>query len=109
MIDIVLTRRNESIVAIESSGHAQYCESGKDIVCAAVSALIQAAVLGLKDYAKLAVGSEIVDGNVYFTLESNIAPTDRVKADAILETMRLGLISIRQGYSDFIQIVEKEV
>jgi len=109
MIDIVLKRRNGSIVALESRGHALYCESGKDIVCAAVSALIQAAVLGLIDYAKLDIGSEITDGNVYFTLDSNIAPDERVKADAILETMRLGLVSIQQGYSEFIQIVEKEV
>lgn len=40
MIEAYFKKRNGIIKSIEISGHAQYDESGKDIVCAAVSTAI---------------------------------------------------------------------
>jgi uncharacterized protein YsxB (DUF464 family) len=37
---------------IEAAGHANYAEHGKDIVCAAVSAIMQTALLGLQAVAE---------------------------------------------------------
>ena len=39
----------ENIVGFEVSGHSGYSERGKDIVCAAVSAIVQTAVIGLTE------------------------------------------------------------
>lgn len=33
---------------IDMTGHADYAEEGKDIVCAGVSAIIQTAIMGLQ-------------------------------------------------------------
>jgi uncharacterized protein YsxB (DUF464 family) len=37
---------------VEAVGHANYAEHGKDIVCAAVSAIMQTALLGLQAIAE---------------------------------------------------------
>lgn len=47
MIEIYLTNGS-----IEIDGHADYAEYGNDIVCAAVSAILQTAQLGLMQLAK---------------------------------------------------------
>jgi uncharacterized protein YsxB (DUF464 family) len=38
--------------SIHITGHAEYAEKGKDIVCSAVSAILQTAQLGLMQVAK---------------------------------------------------------
>lgn len=47
MIKIILTEDS-----IEISGHANYAEPGKDIVCASVSTIIQLAQMGLRQLAR---------------------------------------------------------
>lgn len=47
MIRITMTHSS-----IKIKGHAEYAEHGKDIVCAAVSAILQTAQLGLSEIAK---------------------------------------------------------
>lgn len=44
--------RNEGEIGILIRGHADYAPRGLDIVCAGVSAIIQAAVCGLREIAK---------------------------------------------------------
>ena len=49
MIKIDLFKNEKNlIVAYAVNGHADYAEEGKDIVCAAVSVLTQAAINGLE-------------------------------------------------------------
>jgi uncharacterized protein YsxB (DUF464 family) len=40
MIKVVVSKKDDIINKIEIKGHAKYDESGKDIVCAAVSATV---------------------------------------------------------------------
>lgn len=51
MTDIVIAKRDNSIVLVESIGHTGYAEEGYDIVCAAVSSVLQTALLGLLNVA----------------------------------------------------------
>ena len=53
MINITLYWENEFLRGIESRGHSGYAERGGDIVCAAVSSLVQALLLGLDEIAKV--------------------------------------------------------
>ena len=60
MITITMHRDKEyRYTGFTISGHADYAEEGSDIVCAAVSALSQTALLGLMEYASKDVPYEV--------------------------------------------------
>lgn len=98
-----------SITAFRSSGHSGYAPSGSDIVCAAISAILQTAVLGLREVAGLFVACEMDEeqGEMEVILERDLAPTQRNTADIILNTMRQGLLSLQLARPDNLKIVER--
>lgn len=53
MVEIDLFLKGNNLIGIESRGHSGFAEKGSDVVCAAVSALMQALVLGLSEVAGL--------------------------------------------------------
>lgn len=98
MITIALHRNKEfRLTGFEISGHSGYGEAGSDIVCAAVSALAQTALLGLLDYDEQHVQYEISDGALTVRVMK-----DGVVPQAILHTMELGLKEISKQYSEYV-------
>lgn len=95
--------------SLEISGHAEYAEYGKDIVCAGVSALAETAVLGLKHVAcvKPIVGKK--QGNFVIKLPKDMTAKESAKAAIILETIFLGLEDISKSYPSNIttEIIEE--
>ena len=53
MIEITLFHQEKNLIGIESKGHSGYADSGMDIVCAAVSVLMQSLILGLSAIAQV--------------------------------------------------------
>lgn len=109
MTKVTLFRQNGRICGFSTKGHSGFAEEGEDIVCSAVSALTQTAVMGITELLKLSVAVEIKDAWLYCMLERNIAEADWQKAELILETMALGLCSIADSYSDYLKIIDREV
>lgn len=112
MITVIIKRHSGSITGFEAFGHAYSGEAGNDLICAAVSAILQTARLGLSEYLKISMGVSIEEGEdneMLVVLEREIAPELREKADIILETMRLGLVSAALNGSQYLKIVETEV
>ncbi|HOB19434.1 MAG TPA: ribosomal-processing cysteine protease Prp [Candidatus Atribacteria bacterium] len=110
MIDIIIERDSKAFIRrFTVKGHAGYDEAGKDIVCAAVSAVAQTAVLGLIEVAHARPLYKQKDGFLSCELPDDIAEESRVAAGAILDTMAAGLKSIGYDYKDFISIIEREV
>ncbi|WP_026485964.1 ribosomal-processing cysteine protease Prp [Caldanaerobius polysaccharolyticus] len=107
MIEILIKRDGQGkIVYCEITGHAGYSDYGKDIVCAAVSAIAQTALLGVKELTGAKVEESVRPGN--FALKViNVSTDDRVKLDGILETMVLGLKDIAGQYSRYVKIVDR--
>lgn len=68
MTAIIVEKANGKILSVEASGHTGYAESGEDIVCAALSAIIQTAALGLTEVAKIAATIDRNDEDGYFRL-----------------------------------------
>ncbi|MDR2006557.1 MAG: ribosomal-processing cysteine protease Prp [Acidaminococcales bacterium] len=104
MIKVKIWRNGGRIVACEVTGHAGAGEKGQDIVCAAVSALTETALLGLGRYAGIRLDYEVSQqpALLFFTLKD--APND--KTDAILETMLLGLTEIAGTYRNSLELAE---
>ena len=96
-------------VGFEVTGHTGYAEEGSDIVCSAVSALTQTAVIGLTEVLKLPSAVEIKNAHLYFMLESGLDEKSRREAQILFQTLRLGLGSIADTYGTYLKLVEKEV
>ncbi len=106
MTDIKLIRKNNSVIEVEASGHTGYGEQGEDIVCAGISTLLQASLLGLLQVAKINVKYKIETetGKLKFTLPNNLTDEERHDADVILNTLLAGLQDFYTEYSDFINL-----
>ena len=109
MINVLVELDDKGYIScFDVSGHAGYAEPGKDIVCAAVSAVVQAAVLGLTDVIGLNVKYRQKNGNARCIIPKRLNIEQREKAEIVLKTMVFGLKSIQSGYSEYISVLEKE-
>ena len=68
MTTIRIFRTEGHITAVNVEGHTGYAEEGSDIVCAAVSALTQGALLGIREVAGIRAESRVSDGRLTFKL-----------------------------------------
>ena len=105
MTIIEVVKEDGHVVSLDADGHTGYGEAGEDIVCAAVSSIIQTALLGLMQVAGIAVKYDRhdEDGRLRFVLPT-LSGKDRHSADMILDTMLLGLSDLYETYSDFIEL-----
>jgi uncharacterized protein YsxB (DUF464 family) len=110
MIQIALqSSRQGWIQEFTVKGHAGYDEPGKDIVCAAVSAVVQTAVIGLTDVAGVHPEHTQHKGLLHCALPDDMSKEQKKAAGVILQTMLAGLQSIQSGYPDLIFIEERMV
>ncbi|HUY11692.1 MAG TPA: ribosomal-processing cysteine protease Prp [Candidatus Dormibacteraeota bacterium] len=79
-----------------ASGHAQFADYGEDIVCAAVSSVLQAARLGLEEHARVAPEVEQESGDMSLRVRSEDRRRDDVRA--ILATALLAVERIAAQY-----------
>lgn len=90
--------------SIEISGHAGYDEYGKDIVCAAVSALAQTIALGLEKVAGIKAKIKKKDGYFLLNMPKSLPDEKADKANVIIETFILGIEDISESYPSNIQV-----
>ena len=98
--------QDDRITGFSVSGHSGYAESGSDIVCAAVSAVVTMAEATINDVcggkAKVRVKEE--DARITLTLPATCEEEEAIQA--VLGGMMLYLISLRDEYSDYIEVLE---
>lgn len=105
MITCDIKRKNGNISFVSITGHSEYEDPGKDIVCAAVSALSIAAVNGLTTFVQLEVKYQMKDdGFLEFEIPEIEDNNKLLQSNAILETLYLGLKSIELEYSEYIRV-----
>ncbi|HHY82638.1 MAG TPA: ribosomal-processing cysteine protease Prp [Clostridiales bacterium] len=110
MIQIILLSDKEGLIKeFTVKGHAGYDRPGRDIVCAAVSAVVQTAVIGLTDVAGINVRHFQQDGFLKCALPEINNAEEKKAAGLILDTMLAGLKSIQMGYPNLILIKERKV
>ena len=106
MTNIALIRSEGVLVVFDARGHTGFADAGEDIVCAAVSALTQAAVIGMQEVLSLPVRMERDDraGRLMAVVAPEHAPSARV----LLETLRLSLSAICAQYPGFVRLTTRE-
>lgn len=107
MIRVAITRDGAGrVAAFEVAGHAEWAEKGQDIVCAAVSALSQAAVLGLEERLGIRPAVDVRSGRLTCRLPAGLDGELALRAQDVLETMVLGLKSMAMAYEGYVQVRE---
>lgn len=106
MTTVVVVRKDGRIREVTVKGHSGYAKYGRDIVCAAVSATVQTALMGIKKFSSRPVDYEINDGFIRFSVPDSFE-TEQTRVDAITETMLLGLEDIESGYGSYVKVEVK--
>ena len=99
-------RDGARITGFSVSGHSGYAEAGSDIVCAAISAAVAMAEATINDVCggKAKVRVKEADARITLTLPAVCEEEEAIQA--VLAGMMLYLISLRDDYSDFIEVLE---
>ena len=109
MTEVVFHKRGEDFVRIESRGHTGYADSGADIVCAGLSALIQGALLGVLKVVgvKARYRVEEESGELEIILPEDMTDAERHDCGVILNTLYLSVKDLEEGYSGYINMEVK--
>ena len=109
MINIsIVTDKSGFVWGFEINGHAGYDEYGKDIVCAAVSALAYTAVGAISEMTKIVSYSQ-KDGYMKCTVPNNISGDAKNTVKIILDTIVIGFRQIELSYKGYVKVIIKEV
>lgn len=99
---------NDVIMGFRIEGHSGYAQSGRDVVCAAVSVLTLTAVNSVEAFTSDSFEAEVDEdkGNLYFRFNAFPSQTSQT----LLNSMALGLEMIGDEYGqEYIRIRFKEV
>ncbi len=94
-----------------ASGHAGWAEDGKDIVCAAVSAILQAAWLGLSEVAHVEVAGtrKKTQSEAVLELAWPQGSRDDAGVKAIVTTAALSIERIAAQYPDHVRTIRETI
>ena len=103
-------RSDGALLGYSADGHSGYAEAGADIVCAAISALTQSTLNGLKNVLKAPVMFDQDDGGAF--IEAILTPEATEEeiqlAQLLLVTLCDALQAIQREYPRNLRIIFRE-
>ena len=96
----------DRITGFSVSGHSGYAEAGKDIVCAAISAIVTMAEATINDVCGAKAKVRVKEEDARITLTLPAACDEEESVQAVLAGMLLTLCNMRDEYPDFIEVLE---
>ena len=106
MIRCEFFTENDRITGFTVSGHSGYEESGKDIVCAYVTAVVTMAEATINDVCGAKAKVRVGENEARITLKLPKTCDEEETVQAVLAGMMVTLISLQEDYSDFIEVLE---
>ena len=94
------------ITGFSVSGHSGYAEAGQDIVCAAISAVVTMAEATINDVCGAKAKVRVKEEQARITLTLPASCDEEESVQAVLSGMMLTLISMREDYPDYIEVLE---
>lgn len=101
MIRITITQTPD-LVRIHCLGHANYSSRGNDIVCSAVSCLLQTLCHALEELTRNAVNASLKSGNSIVVIHDP-SPEARI----LIENFYIGCREIAKAYNGYVEIIKK--
>ena len=102
MIKIKINKTNNKYSSLEVSGHSNYDEFGKEIVCAGVSAIVTGGLNALTNENKNKISCVIKDGYV----NVDVLDINDDKLQLIMDVIIIQLKTIEESYKKYIKINE---
>ena len=97
---------DERITGFSISGHSGYAEAGKDIVCAAISAVVTMAEATINDVCGAKAKVRVKDEDARVTLMLPTSCDEEETVQAVLSGMLVTLLSLKEDYPDYIEVLE---
>ena len=97
---------DDRITGFSVSGHSGYEEAGKDIVCAAISAVVTMAEATINDVCGAKAKVRVKEEDARITLTLPAACDEEESVQAVLAGMLLTLCNMRDEYPDYIEVLE---
>ncbi|HEV3195700.1 MAG TPA: ribosomal-processing cysteine protease Prp [Candidatus Cybelea sp.] len=108
MLEVIFYRDGRDRIAeVSARGHADFDEYGQDVVCAAVSAILQAARLGLETYAGVELQALQKPG--HFRLRWPERQRDLESLRAIVATAELAVERIAGRFPDHVRLQRRRL
>ena len=106
MIRCEFFTEDERITGFTVSGHSGYEESGKDIVCAYVTAVVTMAEATINDVCGAKAKVRVKDEQARITLTLPVSCDEEETVQAVLAGMMITLAGMRDDYPDYIEVLE---
>ena len=106
MIKCEFFTEDDRITGFTVSGHSGYAEAGKDIVCAAISAVVTMAEATINDVCGAKAKVRVGEDEARITLKLPKSCDEEETVQAVLAGMMVTLIALQEDYSDFIEVLE---
>ena len=97
---------DDRITGFSVSGHSGYAEAGADIVCAYVTAVVTMAEATINDVCGAKAKVRVGEDEARVTLKLPKSCDEEETVQAVLSGMMLTLISLREDYPDYIEVLE---
>ena len=97
---------DDRITGFSVSGHSGYAEADSDIVCAAISAIVTMAEATINDVCGAKAKVRVKDEQARITLTLPTSCDEEEAVQAVLSGMMLTLLSLREDYPDYIEVLE---
>ncbi|MCR3921916.1 MAG: ribosomal-processing cysteine protease Prp [Firmicutes bacterium] len=107
MIRVCVKRTAGHVINVVVRGHAGNAPKGEDIICAAVSVLVQTFLFSLQRLLQLDVTADIRDGYFNLTVPTNLVPAVQEQVTLLADSMIVGLDEIDKSYPGFLQVNEE--
>ncbi|EMG27892.1 hypothetical protein X560_0546 [Listeria fleischmannii 1991] len=105
MIQVNIKWKNEQIAAFTMSGHADFAENGRDLVCAGASSIVFGMIGALEDMEGVPPIFEEEPGYLFYTVPEEFVTNGNVQI--LLNGMVNQLRSLAYSYPDHIKINSK--
>ena len=97
--------KNERFIGFSVRGHAGFAESGRDIVCAAVSSAVELTANGITEILHMDAAVDVFENEVKLLLPD----TQNQTAVQFLQALRLQMELIGEEYSGRLRLLDMEV
>jgi len=98
MVKVLIKYEDNKFVSFQVKGHAKSAEIGKDLVCAAVSAVITGCYSSIEDNKNF--DYKLDEGNALLKAKGTVSSHDEI----VIQTMITSLKCIENEYGKFIKI-----
>jgi uncharacterized protein len=98
---------HDRLAGVRASGHTDFAEYGHDVVCAAVSAILQAARLGLEHYAGGALAASQAPGELDAIVEESQRDVESVQA--IVTTAELAISRVARRFPEHVSLRHERI